>query len=196
MMKRSVYICLLLAFVFGSQRSNAQIKVEDILNQGINTLLNKGELIKIDKGFSPIFHLGNVQINKVGILGEKMKGINVLGEIFDKKSQVGNIMKMYRTYKTGLVAFKVLSAAGTVAAVAGTVKGVTADQKFDDKDVKRLLYPALASVATGLITKIATKKASYKAVDIFNGVAKKTLKDILSVGPSSNSVGMGVYVKL
>ena len=75
-------------------------------------------------------------------------------------------------------------------------KGFSEEEKFDDATVKKMLYPALTSIATGVITKIVTKKASYKAVDIFNGVARKTLKDILSVGPASSNYGVGVYVQL
>lgn len=175
--------------------ASAQIKLEDIVNIDLNSILGTGNLIKIDKGFSPVFKLGNYQINTVGILGEKLKGVEILGDILGKKG-VNDIMKMYRTYKTGLVVYKVLSSAGTVVTAVGVVKGISADNKFDDKDVKALIYPALGSVATGVITKLLTKQASYKAVDIFNGVARKTLRDILSIGPASNTIGVGVYVKL
>lgn len=197
-MKKSylIVMCFLVTGLLTSSQTNAQIKIEDLLNQGISTVLNRGDLIKIDKGFSPVFSLGNVQINKVGILGEKMKGVNILGEILGKKGTVGDIMGMYKTYRTGLVAFKVLSTAGTVLAVASTVKGISADENFSNKTVQKMLYPALASVATGVITKVLTKKASYKAVDVFNGVARKSIKDIFGVGPASSTLGVGVYVKL
>jgi hypothetical protein len=105
-------------------------------------------------------------------------------------------MKLYKTYKTGLVVYKVLSVAGTAVTAYSTIRGLTADNKFSDKTVKSLLYPALGSIATGVITKLLTKAASYKAVDIFNGVVKKKLKDILSIEPASSTLGVGVYVKL
>ena len=57
------------------------------------------------KGFNPIFSIGNYQINKVGILGENMKGVKILGDILGKKGVVADITKMYKTYKTGLVVF-------------------------------------------------------------------------------------------
>ena len=92
--------------------------------------------------------------------------------------------------------YKILAAAGGAAAVYSTVKGITDDQKFNDATVKGLLYPALGSLATGIITKVLTKKASYKAVDIFNGIARKKIQDIFSIQPASSNIGLGVYVKL
>ena len=62
--------------------------------------------------------------------------------------------------------------------------------------MRKLLYPALSSVAVGITTKILTRKASYKAVDIFNGVARKKVKEIFSLQPASATLGVGVYVKL
>ena len=194
---------LFFAILFGlyclcSQQASAQKKItlEDLKNLDIGSILGKSSLLKVKKGFSPKFSLGNNQINTVGILGEKLKGINILGDILGKKANVGRIMGYYKTYKTGLVVFKVLGAAGTVATIIGTVKGLTADQNFNDKSVKQLLYPAVGSLATGVLTKLLTKAASYKAVDVFNGVIRKTLKDILSIEPASSTLGVGLYVKL
>lgn len=189
-MKRTLILFFLIAFFAGA--ANAQIKLEDIpFNLG--DILGKSKVLTVKKGFNPVFKLGNFQVNKVGILGEKLKGVEILGDIFDTKG-VNKVMKLYKTYKTGLVVFKVLAAAGTAVTVYSTVKG--AAESFDDKDVKQLLYPAITSVATGVITKILTKKASYKAVDIFNGVVTKKVKDIFSIQPASETLGVGLYVKL
>lgn len=186
-----IFLCV---FVLSCSISFAQVKLEDIpFNLG--DILGKTKLLKVKKGFNPVFTLGNYQVNKIGILGEKLKGVAILGDIFHTKG-VDQVMKLYKTYKTGLVIYKVLSAAGTAVSVYSTVRGLTVDKKFSDKTVRSLLYPSLSSIATGIITKILTKKASYKAVNIFNGVVRKTIKDILSVRPSSTNVGMGVYVKL
>ena len=174
--------------------ASAQVKLEDI-PFNLDEILGRSKVLTVKKGFNPVFNLGNFQINKVGILGEKLKGVEILGQILDKK-RIGQVTKLYKTYKTGLVVFKVLAAAGTAVSVYSTVRGVTGDNKFNDKTVKAMLYPALTSLATGVITKILTKKASYKAVDLFNGVVKKTIRDILSVGPASETLGVGVYVKL
>jgi len=191
-LSRSFVATLLVLFMYVS--ASAQVKLEDIPFD-LDQILGKSKILTVKKGFSPVFNLGNFQINKIGILGEKLKGVEILGQILDKK-KVGQVTKLYKTYKTGLVVFKVLAAAGTAVSVYSTVRGVTGDNKFNDKTVKAMLYPALTSLATGVITKIITKKASYKAVDLFNGVVKRTIKDILSVRPASETLGLGVYVKL
>ncbi len=183
-------------FAFGCVSSaSAQIKLEDLKDLNLGDILGKGKILKVEKGFNPVFKLGNYQINTVGLLGEKLKGVAILGDILDKK-RVNNIMGLYKTYKTGLVVYKLLGAAGTVVTVIGTVKGITDQQNFNDKTVKQMLYPAVSSLLTGVVTKLLTKKASYKAVDIFNGVVRKKVTDIFSVKPASQTLGMGLYVKL
>ena len=172
-----------------------KITLEDIQNLDITKILGGTQLLKVDKGFNPVFYIGKNQINSVGLLGEKIKGINILGDILDSKN-VNRVMGMYKTYKTGLVVYKILSSAGTVVTVIGTVKGLTDEDNFNDATVKKMLYPALASVATGVITKLLTKAASYKAVDVFNGVVRNKVKDIFSIQPASSTLGIGLYVKL
>jgi hypothetical protein len=184
---------LVLACMFALS-ANAQIKLDGILGQ-VNDLLSNKELLKVKKGFSPKFSLGNLKLNKVGILGEQLKGINVLGKILNKKS-AEDINKLYKTYKTGLVVYKVLASAGTVATAYSAVRGIAGTDKFDDKTVRKLITPAISSLVTGVVTKLLTKKASYKAVDLFNGVVKKKVKDIFSIGAASQLVGVGLYVKL
>ena len=173
----------------------AQVTLEDLKDLDIGAILGKSKILKVKKGFSPVFSIGNLQINKVGILGEKLKGINILGDILQNKN-IDRVMGMYKTYKTGLVVYKILSSAGTVVTVIGAVKGFTADENFNDATVKKMLYPALASVATGVLTKLLTKAASYKAVDVFNGVVRKQVKDIFSIKPASSTLGVGLYVQL
>ncbi len=192
-MKKILVIIFITNFVFASN-ANAQIKIEEVFGK-VTELLGKKELLQVRKGFSPVFKLGNLQINKVGILGEKLKGIEVLGNIFQSK-KIEDITKLYKTYKTGLVVYKILAGAGTVITTYSTIRGIAGTEKFDNKTVKQLLAPAITSVLTGVVTKILTKKASYKAVDIFNGVVKKKVKDIFGVGAASQGVGMAVYVKL
>jgi len=178
-----------------TQEAKAQITLEDIQNLDITKLLGNTQILKVDKGFNPIFSIGKNQINSVGLLGEKMKGVKILGEILDSKN-VDRVMGMYKTYKTGLVVYKVLSSAGAVVTVISTVKGLADEDNFNDATVKKMLYPALASVATGIITKLLTKAASYKAVDVFNGVVRNKVKDIFSIKPASETIGIGLYVKL
>lgn len=191
-MKRIISSFIIVLLVSGS--ASAQVKLEDIPFK-LGDILGQSKVLTVKKGFNPVFKLGKFQVNKVGILGEKLKGVEILGDIFDTKG-VNKVMKLYKTYKTGLVVFKVLAAAGTAVTVYSTVKGAVDDQHFDDRTVKQLLFPALSSVATGVITKILTKKASYKAVDIFNGVVTRKVKDIFSVKPASQTLGVGLYVNL
>ena len=172
----------------------AQIKIDDVIGK-VNELLGKKELLTVKKRFNPVFNLGNLQINKVGLLGEKLKGIAVLGNIFNSKG-VQDVTKLYKTYKTGLVVYKILGGVGAAVTAYSTVKGIAGTEKFDNKTVRQLLTPAITSIVTGVVTKILTKKASYKAVDIFNGVVKKKVKDIFGIGAASQGLGMAVYVKL
>lgn len=197
-MKRMKVFVTILMICFASSfatQSFAQVKLEDLKDLDLGSILGKTKLLKVKKGFSPVFSIGNYQINKVGLLGEKLKGVSILGDILDTKG-IDKIMSMYKTYKTGLVMYKILSSAGTVVAVVGAIKGFSNSEKFDDATVKKMLYPALAGVATGILTKVLTKAASYKAVDIFNGVVRNKVKDILSIKPASETLGLGLYVKL
>jgi hypothetical protein len=192
-MKKTLITAFIFCFAFAS-KTNAQVKLKDILGQ-VTDLLGKKELLSVKKGFSPKFSLGKLQLNKVGILGEQLKGIKVLGTIFNGKG-AEDITRLYKTYKTGLVVYKILAGAGTVITTYSTVRGLVGTEKFDAQTVKQLLTPAITSVLVGVVTKILTKKASYKAVDIFNGVVKKKVKDIFNIGASSQGVGVGLYVKL
>ena len=192
-MKKILTLIFIINFAL-INNANAQIKVEDILGK-VTDLLGRKELLSVQKGFSPKFSLGKLQINKVGILGEQLKGINVLGTIFNSKG-IQDVTKLYKTYKTGLLVYKILAGAGTVITTYSAVRGVAGSEKFDNKTVKQLLAPAITSILTGVVTKILTKKASYKAVDIFNGVVKKKVKDVFGIGAASQGVGVALYVKL
>ena len=192
-MKKILIIIFVACFVV-TNSTQAQIKIEDVLGK-VNEMLGKKELLTVKKGFSPVFNLGKLQINKVGLLGEKLKGIEVLGNIFNSKG-VQDVTKLYKTYKTGLIVYKILAGAGTVITTYSTIRGIAGTEKFDNKTVRQLLTPAITSIVTGVVTKILTKKASYKAVDIFNGVVRKKVKDIFGIGAASQGVGMAVYVKL
>ena len=189
-----VFTVTFLLMFLSSSASFAQIKIGD-LPIDIDALLGRVKVLKVQKGFSPKFLLGELQLNKVGILGENLKGVKLLGEVFSKKN-IAQVTKLYKTYKTGLVVFKVLAAAGTAVTTYSAIKGFTDDQKFNDATVKAMLYPAIGSIVTGVVTKILTKKASYKAVDIFNGLVRKKIQDIFSIQPASSTLGIGVYVKL
>ena len=147
-MKSICKISLALVLILSAGLSlRAQVKLQDI-PFNLDDILGKSKLLSVKKGFNPIFSIGNYQINKVGILGENMKGVKILGDILGKKGVVADITKMYKTYKTGLVVFKTLSVVGTGVAAYSTIRGLTADNKFDDGTVKKLLFPALGTLAT------------------------------------------------
>jgi hypothetical protein len=192
-MKKTLITAFIFSLAFAS-KTNAQVKLDDILGT-VTDLLGKKELLNVKKGFSPKFSLGKLQLNKVGIFGEQLKGIKVLGKVFNSK-RAEDIDKLYKTYKTGLVVYKVLTGAATVVSSYTAIKASTKEGGLSNAEVKQLLVPALSSLLTGVVTKILTKKASYKAVDIFNGVVKKKVKDIFNIGASSQGVGVGLYVKL
>lgn len=187
-------VALIFILSIASFAASAQIKIGD-MNVDLDQILGKVKVLKVQKGFSPKFFLGELQLNKVGILGEKLKGVEVLGQVFNKKN-IDQVTKLYKTYKTGLIVFKVLGAAGTAVTTYSVLRGATGSDKFDDATVKKMLTPAIASIATGVLTKVLTKAASYKAVDIFNGVVKRKVQDIFSIQPASSNLGIGLYVKL
>jgi hypothetical protein len=191
-MKNKLVAFFIAVSIFGS--ANAQINTDVIFGK-VKDLLAGKQLLNVKKGFSPKFSLGKLSLNKVGILGEQLKGINVLGKVFDTKNSQ-NITKLFKTYKTGLVVYKVLGGLGTAVTTYSTVRGLVGTEKFDAKTVRQLLAPAIGTLVTGVVTKLLTKKASYKAVDIFNGVVKDKVKNIFSIGAASQGIGMGVYVKL
>ena len=191
-MKKLITILSLLITI--TINSYAQIKIDDILGT-VTDLLGKKSLLTVKKGFSPKFSLGKLQLNKVGILGEQLKGVKLLGTIFNSK-RAQDITNLYKTYKTGLVTYKILAGAGTLVSGYSAIKAATSTGGLTNKEVKQLLTPAITSLITGVVTKILTKKASYKAVDIFNGIVKKKVKDIFNIGAASSGVGVGVFVKL
>src|SRR5688500_15184486 len=98
----AIFIAAILLF---SSASNVQIKLED-MPFNLDEIFGKAKILTVKKGFNPVFKLGDFQVNKVGILGEKLKGVEILGKIFDKK-HVDKVTKLYKTYKTGLVVYKV-----------------------------------------------------------------------------------------
>lgn len=191
LIKKAALIATVLLLWMGAK---AQIKIGD-MDVDLDQILGRVKVLNVKKGFNPKFFLGDLQLNKAGLLGEKLKGVQVLGQVFNKKN-INQVTRLYKTYKTGLIVFKVLGAAGTAVTAYSTVRGLTDEQKFDDGTVKKMLYPALAGIATGVLTKVLTKQASYRALDIFNGVVKRKVTDIFSIRPASETLGVGLYVHL
>lgn len=173
-----VVILIICAGLFISKHSSAQI---DLNNIDINDII--GRVMKVQKGFAPKFALGNTPVQKINKVAE------ILGL---KKNETVN--KLFNTFKTGRTVYKVASFAGSAVAIYGIVKKIS-----DSANVpggKTALTTGLISIGSGLLVKFLTKAASYKAVDIFNGIAAKKIKDIFSIKPASNTIGIGLYVKL
>ena len=109
-----------------------------------------------------------------------------------KKSPEVN--KLFNTFKTGRTIFHLASYAGSAVALYGVIK--SAGDSASRANYKGALVGGLTSALTGIIVKLLTKGAAYKAVDIFNGIAARKIKDIFSIKPASNNIGIGLYVKL
>ncbi|MEO7800723.1 MAG: hypothetical protein ABIR81_01920 [Ginsengibacter sp.] len=174
-----VAICMSLAF---SNTVTAQ--VVDLGNLGeldVKDIFSK--VMNVKKGFAPKFALGNLSIPKISKVAE------VLG--VKKNNQVN---KLFSTFKTGRTVYKVASYAGGALAVYGVARKI--GDSLTKASTKTAITSGLVTIGSGLIVKFLTKAASYKAVDVFNGIAVRKIKDIFSVKPASNTAGVGLYVKL
>jgi hypothetical protein len=164
--------------VFIGQKSFAQIDLNHIDIQDII-----GKVMHVQKGFAPKFSLGKTPIDQISKVAE------ILGL---KKNEEVN--RLFRTFKTGRTVYKVAAYTGGAVAVYGIARKL--DKSINKQDYNGALYSGIGAISSGLIVKFLTKGASYKAVDIFNGIAVKTIKDIFSVAPASGTAGVGLYVKL
>ncbi len=168
---------ILVALCF-AVKANAQI---DLSNLNLDKIL--GKVLNVQKGFAPKFSLGKQPISK----------IVKVAEIFGLKNN-SQATKLFNTFKTGRTVYRVAQYAAGAVACYSAIKAI--DKSTLKDEYQKPLVGALSTAASGLIVKLLTKGASYKAVDVFNGVVKKKLSDILGVAPASNTMGIGVYVKL
>lgn len=182
-MKRITALVLLLTFL--GKMSYAQIDLNKILdpNKIININDIVGKVLTVKKGFAPKFSLGNLEIPK----------ITKVAEIFNVKGNA-QANKLFKTFKTGRTVYRIAAIAGSAVSIYGTIKA--ADKAARQEDYKGALIGGLSTIGAGLITKFLTKAAAYKAVDVFNGVVRKKIGDILSVKPAESTLGVGVFVKL
>ncbi len=174
--KARLILAILCAMVV--QNSFAQI---DLNNIDLRDLI--GKVVRVDKGFAPKFYLGKTPIAQVDKVAE------ILGL---KKNE--DVNKLFKTFKTGRIVYKVAAYAGSAIIVYGLVRKV--DNSIKSQEWETALYSGLGAVGSGLIVNFLTKGASYKAVDTFNGIAVKKIIDIFSIAPASNTTGIGIYVKL
>lgn len=142
-----------------------------------------GKVMHVQKGFAPKFSLGKIPIPK----------ISKVAEILDLKKS-NEVNKLFNTFKTGRTIYKIAAYSGGAIALYSLARKV--DNSVKAQDYNAALYSGIAAIGSGLIVKFLTKSASYKAVDIFNQIAVKKIKDIFSIAPASNGAGLGLYVKL
>ena len=175
-MKKLITFCFIISLA--TTKVAAQI---DLNNLNLDKIL--GKVLNVQRGFAPKFSLGSLSIPKIAKVAE------IIGL---KKSE--QAIKLFNTFKTGRTVYKIASYAGGAIAAYSAIKAI--DKSSLKEDYQKPLIGALSSSASGLLVKFLTKSASYKAVDVFNGVVKKKIKDIFSIAPASSTMGMGVYVKL
>lgn len=175
-------ILLTFLFVFSTllfaENSSAQI---DLNNLNLQDII--GKVMHVEKGFAPKFSLGKTPIQKISKVEE------ILG-----LKQNTEVNRLFKTFKTGRIIYKAAAYAGGAIAVYSLVRKT--ENSVKSQDYNTALYSGISAIGTGLIIKFLTKGASYKAVDLFNGIAVKKIKDIFSIGPASNTAGIGLYVKL
>ncbi len=175
-MKKHITV-LIIACSF-AMSSNAQI---DLNNLNLKDIL--GKVMHVKKGFVPKFSLGNIALPK----------INKVAEILGMKKNE-KINSLFNTFRTGRWVFRIAGYAGTAVALYGVATKL--GDSLTNKNNRAALATGLISMASGVLVKLLTKAASYKAVDLFNGMAIKKIKDIFSIRPASNTIGIGLYAKL
>lgn len=179
-MKNMVFVSVLfMAGMLVSRRATAQI---DLNNLDIRDII--GKVMNVKRGFAPKFALGNMSIPKLSKVGE------ILG--LKKNDQVN---RLFNTFKTGRAVYKVASYTGSALAIYGAIKSASTDT-LHPGGYQTALTTGLVTIGSGLLVKFLTKAASYKAVDIFNGIAARKIRDIFSIKPASGTMGIGLYVKL
>jgi hypothetical protein len=171
---------LLMYFVLATGVSaSAQIDINKIVR--LDQII--GKVLNVKKGFAPKFALGNVSIPKTAKVAE------IIG--LKKNEQA---IRLFNTFKTGRTIYRVATYAGGAIAAYSAIRAI--DKAAVKGDYQKPLVGALSAIGSGLVVKFLTKGASYKAVDIFNGIVKKKVKDIFGIGPASSTMGVGLYVKL
>jgi hypothetical protein len=178
-MKKFILVSIIfLSAIFVSKQSSAQIDLE---NLDLKDII--GRVMNVQRGFAPKFSLGNIRIPKIPKVAE------ILG--LKRNDQVN---KLFNTFRTGRTIFQITSYAGSAVALYGVIKA--AGDSASRANYKGALIGGLSSALTGVVVKLLTKAAAYKAVDIFNGIAARKIRDIFSIQPASNTMGIGLYVKL
>ena len=172
---------LLLSFILSFTAGKITAQQLDLNNINLDKIF--GKVLNVQRGFAPKFSLGNTPIKKIEKVAE------ILG--LKKNEQID---RLFNTFKTGRTIYKIAAYAGGAIAAYGAIRAI--DKSAVQKDYKGALISGLSTIGSGLLVKFLTKGASYKAVDIFNGIVRRKIKDIIGFGPASSTMGMGLYVKL
>jgi hypothetical protein len=173
----TIFLLAFSALLF-AEKASAQI---DLHNLDLKDII--GKVMHVEKGFSPKFYLGKTPIDKISKVAE------ILG-----LKQNEEVNRLFKTFRTGRLVYKVAAYAGSAIAVYSLARKT--EKSVKAQDYNGALYSGVAAIGSGLIVKFLTKGASYKAVNIFNGIAVKKIRDIFSIAPASNTAGIGLYVKL
>ena len=189
---RKLITIMMAALLFTATQSKAQIEIPkiDIKNFNLDQLL--GNVLQVKRGWAPQFFSGKSKIPK----------LNIVSQLLGSKRN-NEINKLFSTFKTGRLVYRITNYAGAAITIYCAIKKISENKDSLAKDAKTLIISGLSSVSVGTIVKLLTKGASYKAVDLFGGVIKKKILDIISfdVGPGTNYVGKtnfkaGLYIKL
>ncbi len=134
-----------------------------------------GKVLAVKKGYSPKFFIGKSQIPK----------LDVVAEILGSKRNP-EINRLFKTFKTGRTIYKVATYTGTAVAVYGVVKNTINSNKDSISNSAKdaamtAVYSGAGTILSGVVVKLLTKGASYKAVDLFGGVIRKNLGDVLGI---------------
>ena len=170
---------LLTITLFACFAASAQQEL-DLNNLSLDKIL--GKVMNVQKGFAPKFSLGNIPIKKIEKVAE------ILG--FKKNDEID---RLFNIFKTGRTIYKIAAYAGGAIAAYGTIRAI--DKAAAQSDYKGALISGLSTIATGLLVKLLTKGASYKAVDLFNGIVRNKIKKIFNIGAAPSADGRGMVVK-
>lgn len=190
-MKKNI-IALFISCVIFVQSAQAQIDIPtiDLKDFKIENLL--GKVLQVKRGWAPQFFSGRSKIPK----------LNIVQQLLNTKKN-SDITKLFNTFKTGRLVYRITNYAGSAIALYGVIKKIADNKDSLVNNAKTFLISGLSSMSLGTVVKLLTKGASYKAVDLFGGIIKKKLMDIISfdVGPSVNYIGKtnfkaGLYLKL
>lgn len=177
---KKITLAMFAVLMLASVRSEAQIEIPkiDLKNFSIDQLL--GKVLQVKKGWAPQFFSGKSKIPK----------INIVRDLLGTKKNT-EINKLFSTFKTGRLVYRITNYAGAAVTLYGAIKKISDNKDSLAKEGKALLISGLSSMSLGTVVKLLTKGASYKAVDLFGGVIKKKLLDIISfdVSPATNYTG-------